>query len=226
MVRIATATVKWFSSWLVRLLVDFRWYRCGLRETCPHRIRCILSMHALGGLSCGTSFFQHVVHYKVLDLVLYGWIEQVSLFQGHLTFKDLLAPVSGGTGNESVHVPAGFLKSLLARVHLKMKSSVMCHLSSYRAQFPEVLPCWNLLTCFCFLDWLQGAFFCEESSSCFLWSSVGVSGMSVCMSQGVFVHGSTSLSGMSVEMSRYCPFCSFCSFPRAAHGIGREACGS
>ena len=92
MTRIATITVWCFWSWLERLLVGSRdqnqgipMSRCELWETCPRSHKdgtpesIAYTVCSLLVILHVAPVFQHVIHYIVLDLLLFGWIELFSL---------------------------------------------------------------------------------------------------------------------------------------------------
>ena len=79
-----------------------------------------ITMRAMGDLfSFSSRRCSRTVHYGVLDLLLFGWVELFSLFQGHLTFENFLASFPGSTGDKNTHVSAGFLESVFPSLHLK-----------------------------------------------------------------------------------------------------------
>ena len=96
----------------------------------------------LSGFLVRLQFFQHIVHYVVLDLLLFGWVELFSLFQSH-----------GMRVCQSLS---------------QCESPTLCHLSCNPGSYPEVSPWVELANMVLLLWFLPDFYFCEKSFSCML----------------------------------------------------------
>ena len=148
-------------------------------------------------------FLQHTVHHVVLDLLLFGWIKMFSVFQGHLTFKNFLAPFSGRTGDQKHTCLCSFSGKRSCQSPSQTEFPELCHLCPSSGPVPGEFSVCELANMLLLL-WLLSYFvfvrsrFLGGCCSCALCFDRVCVHVPRCVLPRIF----SLSSGVSVEMSK------------------------